>query len=295
MTDEAAKLLARYPDLISISSAGQSVEGRDLLLIKLGTGDRKMFLCGAHHAREYISSSFLMKMAETYADYASRAAKFGNYDVRDLLSKVTIYIVPMVNPDGVNLVNNGIEAVGSQEAVEAIAMVKDSYREWKANIDGVDLNRQYPAYWEEKYDNVGVPASENYKGAASATEPEVKAIISLSEENDFILSASFHAKGNVVYWADSGTVNLLSGVKNIARGLCSLTGYDLMPVSQKPSVFGAGYENWFRLKFKRPSFCIELTPSNNTDMPNNDKNFDSLVWKNAKYIGVYLASEALKR
>ena len=295
MMAETAKLQEKYPEWVSLASAGLSVEGRDLLLVKLGTGNKKIFLCGAHHAREYISSSYLMKMIETYADYAAKDEKYGDYDVKALLEKVTIYIVPMVNPGGVNLVNNGLKAVNNQEAVEAMAMQRNSYREWKANIDGVDLNRQYPAYWEEKYDDVGVPASENYKGAASATEPEVQAMISLTEANDFILSASFHTKGNLIYWADRGTVDLIPGVKDIAKRLGSLTGYDLMPVSEKPSVYGAGYENWFRLEFKRPSFCIELTPSDNTDMPHNDKDFDSLVWKNAKYIGLLLADEAIKR
>ena len=69
----------------------------------------------------------------------------------------------------------------------------------------------------------------------------------------------------------------------------------VLPVSKKPSVYGAGYENWFRLELNRPAFCIELTPYNNTDVPHDDKKFDSLVWNNAKYIGLFLADEALKR
>lgn len=295
MMSEAEKLEEMYPDLISLSSAGKSVEGRELLLVKLGTGGKKIFMCGAHHAREYISSSYLMKMIEAYADYSVKGENYGNYDVKTLLREVTIYILPMVNPDGVNLVNNGIKAVSNPEAVEAMALTGTSYREWKSNIDGVDLNRQYPAYWDEKIDEVGEPASENFKGTASTTEAEVQAMIALSEANDFILSASFHSKGNLVYWADSGTVDLISGVKDIAKRLCSLTGYELMPVSGKPSVYGAGYENWFRLEFKRPSFCIELTSSNSTNLPHNDKDFDPQVWENAKYVGLFLADEALKR
>lgn len=292
--DEAYALQERYPEWISLSSAGLSVEGRDLLLVRLGTGEKKILLCGAHHAREYITSSYLMKMIEAYADCAQRGEPFGDYDAEDILSRVTIYIVPMVNPDGVNLVNNGIETVNDREAVEAMVMVRSGYRQWKANINGVDLNRQYPACWEEKYDDVGVPASENYKGTASATEPEVQAMMALTRAHDFLLSASFHTKGNMVYWADRGTVDQIPGARELAKRLCSLTGYQMMPVSEKPSVYGAGYENWFRLEFKRPSFCIELTPSNNTDDPHNDRDFDSLVWKKAKYIGLFLASEVLK-
>ena len=120
-------------------------------------------------------------------------------------------------------------------------------------------------------------------------------MMKLSEYNDFILAASFHAKGNVIYWADSGTVNKIPSVRDMAKRLSSLTKYRLMPVSEKTSVYGAGYENWFRLRFGRPAFCIELTPPNKTDVPHDDKKFDSLVWNRARYIGLFLADEALKR
>lgn len=295
MMDEAGKMDERYPDIVSLSSIGQSVEGRDLILIKLGKGEKKILLCGTHHAREYISSSYLMRMTEVYAGAWESKSPYGDYDVAAILDQMTIYIVPMVNPDGVNLVNNGLKAVADQEAVAAMAMVGASYREWKANINGVDLNRQYPAHWEEKYDDVGKPASENYKGPTYASEPEIKAMMALTREEDFILAASFHTKGNLIYWADRGTVDRIPGVKDMAIRMSKLTGYALMPVSENPSVYGAGYENWFRLEFERPAFCIELTYFNDVNVPHDDARFDSLVWSKAKYLGLFLADEALKR
>lgn len=295
MLKESAELSEKYPDIITLDTIGNSVEGRDLLLIKLGKGDKKIILCGSHHAREYITSTYLMKMVEEYAKAYTDNSSFGDYDTKSLLDRVTIYVVPMVNPDGVNLVNNGLNTVTNKDDVQAMALVRPTYREWKANINGVDLNRQYPAHWEEKYDNVGRPASENFKGIDAATEPEVQAMMNLSEEHEFILAASFHTKGNSVFWADEGTVDQIPGANAIAKRLASLTKYQMLPVSKKPSVYGAGYENWFRLQFKRPAFCIELTPYNNTDVPHDDRKFDSLVWKNAKYIGLFLADEALKR
>jgi predicted deacylase len=295
MKDESLKLAELYPDIITLDSIGSSAEGRELTLIKLGKGDKKIILCGSHHAREYISSSYLMKMVEEYSKAYSNSGYFGKYNVREILDKICIYVVPMVNPDGVNLVNKGLAAVNNKQAVEAMVMMRSSYREWKANINGVDLNRQYPAKWDEKYDEVGKPASESFKGAAPGTEPEIQAMMKLSRDNEFILAASFHTKGNVIYWADRGTVGLIPGVKDMTKKLAALTRYQNMPVSEDPSIYGAGYENWFRLEFLRPAFCIELTPYNNTDLPHDDKKFDSLVWKNAKYIGLFFADEALRR
>lgn len=295
MKDESLKLARLFPEIITLDSIGDSVEGRELVLIKLGKGDKKIILCGSHHAREYISSSYLMKMIEKYSRAYASGNYFGKYNVREILDRISIYIVPMVNPDGVNLANKGLASVIDQEAVEAMEMLRSTYREWKANINGVDLNRHYPAKWDEKYDEVGRPASESFKGTAAGTEPEVQAMMKLSKENDFILAVSFHSKGNVIYWADRGTVDLIPGVEDMSKRLASLTKYEIMPVSKEPSVYGAGYENWFRQEFLRPAFCIELTPYNNTDVPHDDKRFDSLVWNNAKYIGLFMAEEALGR
>jgi len=120
-------------------------------------------------------------------------------------------------------------------------------------------------------------------------------MMALARSEDFMLSAPFHAKGEVIYWADRGTVNTISGARDIARRMGKAAGYAPMPVSEEPSVYAAGFENWFRLEFIRPSFCIELTPSNNTEDPHDDRKFDLLVWNKAKTLGLILADEALKR
>ena len=46
MISDARKLADQYPDLITTDSIGQSVEGREMLLLKLGTGPQKAAACG---------------------------------------------------------------------------------------------------------------------------------------------------------------------------------------------------------------------------------------------------------
>lgn len=292
MLSDAAKLEETYPDLIETEVIGSSVEGRDILLIKMGKGEKKVMFAGAHHAREYITSTFLMETADEYARAYGEAA-YGGSDLKALLGEATLYIVPMVNPDGVNLVQNGIGAVKDRDEVESILLMQEGYESWKANINGVDLNRQYPCYWDEK-DSTGEPSSENYKGSAPATEPEVQAVMKLCKENDFLLAASFHTKGEVIYWADSGTNDAIAAAEPIAQTLSDVTGYRLQPVSQDPAVYAAGFENWFRQKFMRPAFCIELTPAGGA-APHDDSEFSSLVWDKAKYLCAELVEQALKQ
>lgn len=292
MIADAQRLAELYPDIIQTESIGQSVEGRDLTLIKLGTGEKKLLLLGAHHAREYITATFLMETADEYARAAAADKPFDGVDIAALLKQVTVYIVPMVNPDGVNLVQNGVDAVKDPEKVRAMRMLKDTYDEWKANINGVDLNRQYPCHWDDKASNTDVPSSEMYKGTAPATEPEVQAVMALCNSTDFVLAASFHTKGEVIYWADSGTEEAIPAGASIAETLAEVTGYELMPVSEDPAVYGAGFENWFRQDFERPGFCVELTPTGNGSAPHDDAEFEKLVWQPCKEICAALMKQA---
>jgi hypothetical protein len=294
MLSDAGKLKTAYPDIIDTEVIGKSVEDRDILLIKLGTGDKKIVFAGAHHAREYITATYLMETVDEYARAYESGGTFGSFDLKKLLDEATLYIVPMVNPDGVNLVQNGVESVKDPEKVKSMRMMQPRYSEWKANINGVDLNRQYPCHWEEKASNTDVPSSEMYKGEAPATEPEVKAMMKLCEENDFLLAASFHSKGEVIYWADSGTEDEIPAAQQIAQTLSDVTGYALNPVSEDPAVYGAGFENWFRQEFKRPAFCIELTPAGNGAAPHNDEEFQTLIWDKAKYLCADLVHQALE-
>ncbi|MFZ5973785.1 MAG: M14 family metallopeptidase [Bacillota bacterium] len=292
MMEDAQELARLYPGLVDVSSIGKSVEGRDIPLIRLGKGSKKIILLGAHHAREYMTSTFLMETADEYARAYASGGKFGGYDIQKLLNGITVYIVPMVNPDGVNLVQNGPDSAKNTEKVRSMRMLQDSYDEWKANINGVDLNRQYPCHWEEKASATDVPSSEMYKGTAPATEPEVQAVIGLCKAQDFVLAVSFHTKGEVIYWADSGTQDAIPAGSRIAQALGEVSGYKLMPVSEDPSVYGAGFENWFRQDFKRPAFCIELTPTGNGSAPYDDALFDKLIWKKAKTLCATLMQQA---
>jgi len=134
MVEDANALQSMYPELIRLGSIGKSVEGRDLMLVEFGHGNRKIFLNGAVHAREYISSTYLMYMIDRYAYAHATGSLWEGYNLKDILSAVTFCIVPMVNPDGVNLVQNGIDSVKDQEKVAKIPFYPaeiTTYSLWK--------------------------------------------------------------------------------------------------------------------------------------------------------------------
>jgi hypothetical protein len=291
MTKDMAELKAKFPKLVNYFSIGKSVEGRDIWVVTLGTGKKKAFLNGSHHARELITSPVLMEMVEQYSLAYTSQTTLGGYNVRKVLDSTTLYIAPMVNPDGVTLVQFGVGAMKDQAAIKKIKLVnlKYGYRSWKANIRGVDLNDNYPIGWSLLHTGYNFPASEKYKGPNPLTEPETKAITAfINKTKDFSIYSAYHTQGERIYWADIGTKNLTAKFLPLAKQLSKSTGYSL--VSAAYSDYGAGFAEWTRWTFKKPSFTIEMCPYVG---PYPYPYFDT-AWNRVKYTGLLLAQEAQK-
>ena len=194
-----------------------------------------------------------MYTAEVFAAHAQLGERFGAYDVGGLLTACTMHIMPMVNPDGVTLSQGGLSAVQDPEKVAAMAMVRPTYAEWKANLNGVDLNRQYPAQWEKKYVMVSVPASELFNGTASATEPEVQSVMRVCRNNVFKAALTFHTKGEVIYWADAKTNAKIPHAGGVCRAVvrcvrvCADAGIARPPAFMQPGLrTGSGRNSCIR-------------------------------------------------
>lgn len=166
MQRDIERLVAEYPDLVSSESLGKTPYGRQLWAVKLGRGDSALFLNGSHHAREWMTSSLLMKMTDTYAQAYDNNETIGGYNVRSLLNEVSIWIVPMVNPDGVALSQQGTAGLPADLAqmLRKYNGNSSNFTRWKANMQGIDLNRQYPANWNSIKNAGSYPWYQNYKG-----------------------------------------------------------------------------------------------------------------------------------
>lgn len=141
-------LLKVYPFLKS-KTIGYSVLGKPLSVITIGTGTKEVFYSASFHANEWITTPVLMKFIEDLASSYVADSNLLSFSIRDLLGKVTIHLCPMVNPDGVDLVTGLLpQNSSSYRLAEKIAYSFSTIpfpNGWKANINGVDLNLQFPA------------------------------------------------------------------------------------------------------------------------------------------------------
>lgn len=292
MLNDMERIHRTYPEIVELESIGQSVENRELMLLKLGKGESKVFLNGSFHGREYITTTFLMKMIDEYAYAYSNKEKFVNFDVNMLLDNITLFIIPMVNPDGVNLVQNGINAVKDPEQIKSMRMIHPhlGFPSWKANLNGVDLNRNFPVGWNVKATNTNVPSSENYKGIEPMTEPETRAIMDLVKDNDFKIIVSYHSQGEDIFWSDKNCSSFNHILEPMADRLVHLTGYKKGSKVHAPGDWGSGIADWTRLQ-KIPTFTVEVCPYRN-NLPYPDSKFDD-VWERVKETGLFFAQEAI--
>lgn len=112
MSQNLATLNRTYP-FLNIQTVGSSVLGKNIYVIKLGKGTKKVFYSASIHANEWITSVLLMKFIEDYCIAYNNNSRLYGFSVRRLFNSVSIYIMPMVNPDGVDLVTGSLNPFSS--------------------------------------------------------------------------------------------------------------------------------------------------------------------------------------
>lgn len=254
-------LKARYP-FIETGSAGVSVLGNNLYYIVIGNGTTEVFANASHHANEWITTPILLKYAEDYLNSVVNGENIEGADIRTLFETKKFYIMPLVNPDGVDLVTGALNAENpSYISARSIAAEYPSIPfpdGWKANIEGTDLNLNYPAGWlnakrikaEQGFTS---PAPRDFVGTSPLSSLESRAVYNFTLSHDFILTLSYHTQGEVIYWK---YLNYLPPrLEEIGNALSNASGYEL---STTPYASGfAGYKDWYISYFNLPGYTIE--------------------------------------
>ncbi|WP_223069864.1 M14 family metallopeptidase [Paenibacillus caui] len=246
----------RYP-FLQFASIGQSVLGKPIWCIRLGNGKRKVHVNAAVHANEWITAPLLLRFIEEYAaalDGKEAGARWKG-EAEQWYQRNTLWAVPMANPDGADLVQDGPFHCNAYKA-KLIEWNKGSFdfSRWKANIRGVDLNDQFPAFWEEERQRRGAqgPSSQDYSGFKPLSEPEAVALANLTLRESFDTVLSLHSQGKEIYWNYRDFEP--DGAEGLARRLAAAGGYQAVKLGGSD----AGYKDWFIQEFRRPGFTIEV-------------------------------------
>lgn len=236
---------------------------RPVRTLVIGTGPRKVIYTAAHHANEWITTPVLLKFVEEFAQAVASGGQIFGEDAGELAQKATVYTVPMVDPDGVDLVTGAIRP--GQVQYEMALSLAGSFPNipfpdgWKANLLGVDLNLNYPAGWlrarEIKYSQgYDRPGPRDFVGRAPLNQLETRALAGYTEFIDPALVLAYHAQGQVIYW-QFGDI-FVPGARELGERLARVSGYALEDTPYE-SAF-AGYKDWFIKTFRRPGYTVEV-------------------------------------
>lgn len=260
--DRAIKqIVAAYPfcrtELLSATAFA-----RPIRTLVIGTGPRKVLYTAAHHANEWITALILLKFGEDYAAAIQTGGEIFGRDAKTLSEIATVYMIPMVNPDGVDLVVGAITPDSLQ--YDLAKRLGDNYpaipfpEGWKANLLGTDLNLQYPAGWlqarEIKFSQGFTrPGPRDYVGRAPLNQFETRALAGYTEVIDPELVLAYHTQGGEIYWQFGDTP--VPGARALGEEFARVSGYTLTDAPYESGF--AGYKDWFIQQFRKPGFTIE--------------------------------------
>lgn len=277
METELRNLLYQYQGEVWLDSLGKSFDDREIYRIIAGkkNAEKKLLFTGAIHGREYITAKLLAKQTEYFLQNICKD--------RGEAFDVEIQVIPMVNPDGVALCHSGIEGIRKKELKEKLLEIreKEAFVRWKSNARGVDLNRNFDAFWKEYSCEKQKPSSEKYKGAYPESEVETRLLTQLTRKEKFQATVSYHSSGEVIYWDFGQQGKLREDTKRLAKIIGDTTGYGLIEGWDKADP--AGYKDWALLEMEIPSVTIEIGKG---DSPLFEDEFPEIweknknVWKN---------------
>lgn len=178
------RISALAPELVRLHIIGFSgTEHLPIYALEIGTpqAGRNVLLSGQHHGDEVLGVEIVLDWAE---ELAVRGSK--DKHLSEILSQFRFWIVPSINPEGHRVVSSGLQQFKRKNNRETTGDGKLDLR-----ADGVDLNRNYPVFWDE--DLALPPTHQNFKGTAPASEPEVQAVVGLAQKHSFELAMFYHS------------------------------------------------------------------------------------------------------
>ncbi|MGQ4386030.1 M14 family zinc carboxypeptidase [Streptomyces sp. SAS_270] len=199
LQEEIVRTGAAHPDLTKVVSIGKTVNGQDILALKLTKGAKKtkdgakpsVLYMSNQHAREWITPEMTRRLMHYYLDnYAT------NKRIKKIVDSTELWFVLSANPDGYDYTFKDATA-----------------RQWRKNLrdingdgvittgDGVDLNRNFSYKWG--YDDEGSSpnaTSETYRGASPGSEPETKALDAFEKRIGFKYGINYHSAAELLLY-----------------------------------------------------------------------------------------------
>jgi g-D-glutamyl-meso-diaminopimelate peptidase len=265
-------LRKQYPNLAH-EIIGHSILGRPIEMLSLGNGESCSLFVGAHHGAESITSLLLMKFAEDILkNERTPSHRLIGFDLKQILKHRSLYIVPMLNPDGVAIRHFGADAADLFKKRVIAMNGNHNFSLWQANARGVDLNHNYDAEFEqckkaERALGIISGGPTRYGGDYPESEPESRALVHLTRILSPTLKTvlALHTQGEEIYWDFAGDAP--KNARMLAECFSRVSGYTVASPPAEASY--GGYKDFVIREFGIPAFTIECGRGKNP-LPSSD-------------------------
>ncbi|MER7208572.1 M14 family metallopeptidase [Streptosporangium sp. NPDC000239] len=267
MTAEIDRIVAAHPSIARRSSYGTSVQGRDLIAVKIsdnaGTDENEPEVLFTHHqhAREHLTVEMALYILHLLTDGYGADSR-----ITSLVNSREIWVMPDLNPDG------GEYDISS-----------GSYRLWRKNRQpnagssyvGTDLNRNWAYRWGCCGGSSRSPSSESYRGPAPESAPEVRAVADwvrgrvVGGVQQIKANIDWHSYSELVLWPYGFTYDEIApgmtrdehdALATLGANMASTNGYEAMQSSDLYIVDGA-IDDWLWGTYKIFSYTFEMYPA----------------------------------
>jgi hypothetical protein len=228
LKEEIVRTGQAHPGLTKVVSIGKTVNGQDILALKLTKGATKskdgskpsVLYVSNQHAREWITPEMTRRLMHHYLDNYKTDKR-----IKKIVDSTELWFVLSANPDGYDY-----------------TFQSDDNRLWRKNLrdvngdgvistgDGVDLNRNFAYKWG--YDDEGSspsPTSQTYRGASPGSEPETQALDAFEKRIGFAYGINYHSAAELLLYGVGWQVATETPDDVLLKALAGTPGNSAIP------------------------------------------------------------------
>ena len=264
--DKIYALAEEFTEHICVSVIGKSVLSKKIRMLSIGNGPRSYLYVGAHHGMEWITSAVLLGFAEDILlCRKDKHRECYGMDISRMLSEHKIYVIPMLNPDGVDYAIHGVQKSNPLYERLTRKFCAEDFSRWQSNARGVDLNHNYDAgFYEykalERELGISEMAPTRFSGPYPESEPEVASLCRFIRSEISIRAVlTLHSQGEEIYYTSRARCPAQS--ERIAHLMSLFSSYT--PSVPSGAAAHGGLTDWIIDELGIPSFTVECGKGQN--------------------------------
>ncbi len=285
----ANSIKSMFAGKVDVTSIGKSEFGREIVCFRLGKSDaeHKLLMVAGVNGSEYGASLIMMKQIETYLSSLDDVYRSGR-TYKSIFDFCSIYFIPMLNPDGIEININGLASVPADKQATVTSILNlggtNDFSLWNANGEGVDVSINFGTGTVPSTSLSTSPAMSGYPGTPFSTK-SAQAVKALCENNEFLLTTVYSGCGKFVDWCFGNEDNITSILySNI---IANRSGYTKIANGPTPEeCITVSLSQWFVSQYNKSG--VTLMVGAGTSAPYTQADLDDM-WDSLSAIPPYLA------